>query len=324
VTGALVETSVIRQAPFAQALVELGARRPNVVVLSADLGKYTDVAAFADAYPERFIQVGMAEANMMGIAGGLAKTGFLPFAVTYGVFATRRAYDQVAMALATGPSRGVVVAFLPGITTPFRATHQAIDDLALMRALPGMTVIDPADATELAAAVDAAAAHDGPVYLRGLRGAVLQLFEPRGFRFRIGEPRILVSGGDLALVSTGLATQWALEAIELLERRGVRASLLHVPTLKPVDGDAIAAFCADFTAVTTVENHSVIGGLAAVVASVVAERGLPTRLRPLGIPDRWAPAGSLDYIRAQLGLDAARIADAAVAARGAWTDRAAG
>jgi transketolase len=304
---------VTRQAPFGDALVALGARRPDVVVLSADLGKYTDVDGFAAAYPERFFQVGMAEANMMGTAGGLAKTGFLPFAVTYGVFATRRAYDQVAMALATGPSRGVVVAFLPGITAPFRATHQAIDDLALMRALPGMAVIDPADATELAAAVGAAADHDGPVYLRGLRGAVAQIFEPDGFRLRIGEARRLLGGDDVALVSTGLGTQWALEAAAVLEERGVAASLLHMPTLKPLDGAAVATFCADFGTVTTVENHSVVGGLAAAVAGALAERGLPTRLRALGVPDRWAPAGSLDYIRAQLRLDATGIADAAVA-----------
>src|SRR5215218_8109256 len=149
------------EAPFATALVELGRRRDDVVVLSADLSKYTDVLPFAETFP-----VGMAEANMMGIAGGLAKTGRLPIAVTYGVFATRRAYDQVAMALCTGPSRGIVVAFLPGITTPFKATHQAIDDLALMRALAGMTVIDPTDATELAAALDFAVAASGPVYIR--------------------------------------------------------------------------------------------------------------------------------------------------------------
>src|SRR5213079_2848553 len=142
------------------------------------------------------------------------------------VFATRRAYDQVAMALATGSSRGIVVAFLPGVTTPFRATHQAIDDLALMRALPGMTVIDPADATELAAALEAAAAHDGPVYMRGLRGQVARLWEPDGFDLRLGEPRVVRDGGEPALVGTGLGTQWALEAAELLPD----ASLLHVPT----------------------------------------------------------------------------------------------
>src|SRR5919198_253846 len=168
---------VMREAPFGEVLVELGAEHPELVALSADLAKYTDVMPFAQAYPERFVQVGMAEQNMFGIAGGLAKSGFLPIAVTYGVFATRRAYDQVAMALCTGPSRGIVVAFLPGITTPFRATHQAIEDLALMRALPGMCVVDPADATELEAAVLAAAAHPSSVYLRGQRGAVTQLFD---------------------------------------------------------------------------------------------------------------------------------------------------
>ena len=312
-TGTL-STPVLRQAPFGDALVALGARRSDVVVLSADLGKYTDVSGFAEAYPERFFQVGMAEANMMGVAGGLAKTGFLPFAVTYGVFATRRAYDQVAMALATGPSRGVVVAFLPGITTPFRATHQAIDDLALMRALPGMTVIDPADATEMAAVVDAAADHDGPVYVRGLRGAVVQLFEPEGFRLRIGETRRARDGGDVGIVSTGLGTQWALEAASVLDERGVAASVLHVPTVKPADGDAIAEYCAAFREVTTVENHSVVGGLAAAVATALVEHGVPTRLRALGVPDRWAPAGSLDYIRSQLGLDAHGIAEAVTAA----------
>jgi transketolase len=300
----------MRQAPFGEALVELGGRRDDVVVLSADLGKYTDVDGFAAAFPERFFQVGMAEANMIGIAGGLAKTGFLPFAVTYGVFATRRAYDQVAMALATGPSRGIVVAFLPGITTPFRATHQAIDDLALMRALPGMTVVDPADATELAAAVEAAAAHDGPVYLRGLRGSVAQLFEPEGFTLRLGEARAVRDGGDVAIVSTGLGTQWALEAAELLDGRGVATSVLHAPTLKPFDDEAVATFCARFETVTTVENHSVVGGLAAAVAGALAARGAATRLHALGVPDRWAPAGSLDYVRAQLGLDAAGIAEA--------------
>ena len=303
-------TPVVREAPFGAALVELGATHPELVVLSADLAKYTDVMPFAEAFPDRFVQVGMAEQNMMGIAGGLAKTGLLPIAVTYGVFATRRAYDQVAMALATGPSRGIVVAFLPGITTPFRATHQAIDDLALMRALPGMTVIDPADATELEACVHAAVAHEGPVYIRGQRGSVVQIFDPDGFEFAIGAPRLVLDGGDRALIGTGLGTQWALEAAELLARRGVDAGVLHVPTLKPVDADAVAEFCARFDVVTTVENHSTVGGLAATIATVVAERGLGTRVAALGVPDRWADAGSLPYIRAELGLDAESIAQA--------------
>ena len=292
-------------APFATALVELGRRRDDVVVLSADLSKYTDVLPFAETFPNRFFQVGMAEANMMGIAGGLAKVGFLPVAVTYGVFATRRAYDQVAMALSTGPSRGIVVAFLPGITTPFRATHQAIDDLALMRALPGMTVVDPADATEMAAVVEFAAAQQGSVYVRGLRGSVARLFDPHGFELRAREVR---AGDDVGLISTGLGTQWTIEAAELI---GSGAAVLHCPVLKPIDAAAVARFCRRFAAVTTVENHSVVGGLADAVAEVVTREGIGTRVERLGVPDRWAPAGSLDYIRAELGLDAEGIARAA-------------
>jgi transketolase len=265
---------------------------------------------FAEEFPDRFFQVGMAEQNMIGIAGGMAKSGLLPIAVTYGVFATRRAYDQVAMALATGPSRGVVVAFLPGITTPFRATHQAIDDLSLMRALAGMCVIDPADATELEAALWASAEHPGTVYLRGLRGSVAELFEPAGFEFRIGEARALLDGGEAALLGTGLGTQWAIEGAQVLRREGVSASLLHVPTLKPVDEGTIAAFCAPFDTVTTVENHSTIGGLASAVSEVLARRGGGTKIQALGVPDRWAEAGSLEYIRTSLGLDAESIAAA--------------
>lgn len=289
------------QAPFADAIVELAERREDVVVLSADLSKYTDVLPFAERFPDRFFQVGMAEANMMGVAGGLAKTGFLPFAVTYGVFATRRAYDQIAMALGTGASRGVVVAFLPGITTPFRATHQAIDDVALMRALPGMTVIDPADATELAAAVQYAADQAGPVYVRGLRGNVRRLFPADGFE--LGARELLTSGAG-GLISTGLGCDWALEAAELL---GDRISLLHVPVLKPFPVDAVGAFCARYETVTTIENHSTIGGLGSAVCELVAEHNLPVTVHRLGVPDRWAPAGSLEHIRRELGLDAAGI-----------------
>jgi transketolase len=299
-SAAALRTEVV--APFAAALVELGRVRTDIVVLSADLSKYTDVLPFAEEYPDRFFQVGMAEANMMGIAGGFAKAGFLPIAVTYGVFATRRAYDQVAMALSTGPSRGIVVAFLPGITTPFKATHQAIDDLALMRAIPGMTVVDPADASELELALSWAAAKPGTVYIRGLRGTVARLFDRVEVTLAARE---LLNGGRIGMISAGLACEWALEAAQLLDGR---ASLLHVPVLKPLDDSAVADFCARFEVVTTVENHSVLGGLGTAVCETIAARGIGTRVRRLGVPDRWAPAGSLDYIRAELNLDAAGIA----------------
>ena len=186
-------TAPLVDAPFASAIVELGRLRPELVVLSADLSKYTDVAPFAATFPERFFQVGMAEQNMMGIAGGLAKTGLLPVAVTYCVFATRRAGDQIQMALSTGHHTAVIAAFLPGITTPFRASHQGNDDLAIMRAVPGMTVIDPMDATELAAALHAAINISGPVYLRGLHGQVPAILEPP-LEFTIGATRLFRDG----------------------------------------------------------------------------------------------------------------------------------
>ena len=302
--------------PFADALVSLGQSRSDVVVLSADLSNYTDLIPFRDAFPDRFFQVGMAEQNMMGIAGGLARSGLLPIAVTYGVFATRRAYDQVAMALGTGTVKAIIVAFLPGITTPFRATHQATDDLALMRAIPGMTVIDPADSTELRAALYAAAANSGTVYLRGLRGLVEERFDPEGFIFTIGAARLVRDGPDAAIVGTGLGTAWALDASEILAARGISASLLHVPTLKPLDREAIAALAARFAVVHVVENHSVVGGLASAVAEVVAGIGASTRVNPIGVPDQWAPAGSLDYIRSEINLSAVGIADRVLAT---WT-----
>ncbi len=297
-------------APFATALVELGHERPELVVVSADLSKYTDVAPFAQAFPERFFQVGMAEQNLIGIAGGLAKTGFIPVAATYCVFATRRANDQVQMALSTGHRTAVIAAFLPGITTPFRASHQGNDDLAIMRAIPGMTVIDPMDATELASALRAAVDVPGPVYLRGLRGQVPEIIDP-ALEFVVGATRLLRDGPDVGFIGTGIGTTWALEAADMLATAGVSAAVLHVPTLKPFDSQAVGRYTARFRAVVTVENHSVIGALGSAVCEAVAELGTPCQVRRLGVPDRWADAGPLDYLRARMGLDAAGLATAA-------------
>lgn len=305
-----VSAAPLVDAPFAQSLVVLGHERPDLVVLSADLSKYTDVRPFAEAFPERFFQVGMAEQNMMGIAGGLAKSGLLPVAVTYCVFATRRAGDQVQMALSTGHRTAIIAAFLPGITTPFRASHQGIDDLAIMRAVPGMTVIDPMDATELAAALRVATGVPGPVYLRGLRGQVPAIL-PSPLDFRIGPTRLLRDGVEIGFIGTGLGTVWALEAADLLEAAGMRASVLHVPTLKPLDAPAVTVFARRFRTVFTVENHSVIGGLGSAVSEAVAAAGTQCRVRRLGVPDEWPEAGPLDYLRAKMGLDAASVANLA-------------
>jgi transketolase len=296
-----------QKAPFAVALLELARKRKDVVVLSADLSKYTDILPFAETYPDRFFQVGMAEANMMGIAGGLAKRGLLPIAVTYGVFATRRAYDQLAMALTTGPSRGIVVAFLPGITTPFRATHQAIDDVALMRALPGVAVVDPCDGSELALALFEAARRERTTYIRGLRGEVDAIFSSAVVT-SLETARIVADGPAGAVISTGLGTKWALEAAELGAQTGQGFDVLHAPTLKPIDQESVASFAREHSHIWTIENHSTTGGLGSAVAEVIAANGIACRLETLGVPDVWAPAGSVDYIRAELGLDAAALA----------------
>lgn len=304
--SAVAEAPIV-DAPFATAIIDAAEEHKNMVVLSADLSKYTDVAPFAELYPHRFIQVGMAEQNMMGIAGGLAKSGIVPVAVTYCVFATRRAGDQVQMALATGRHTAVIVAFLPGITTPFRASHQGTDDISIMRAIPGMTVIDPMDSTDMCGALKAAMSVPGPVYLRGLRGMVPEIL-PSTYDFKIGAVHLLRDGGDVGFIGTGLGSQWALEAADLLAQRGLRASLLHVPTIKPLDTERIACFLRHCQAVLTVENHSIIGGLGSAVAEVIAETGVNCRLHRLGIPDRWADAGPLDMLRNRFNLDKESIA----------------
>ncbi len=304
----LLAKSDVVDAPFATALAQCAVSHPELVVLSADLSKYTDVLSFATEHPHRFVQVGMAEQNMMGIAAGLAKAGHLPMITTYCVFATRRAYEQVALALNTGDRPFVIAAFLPGITTPFRATHQGTDDVALMRNIPGLTVIDPMDATEIVAAVCAAVDSGQRVYLRGLRGQVPRVLDPDTYRFEIGAATLLADGDDVGIVASGLGTQWALEAAALLGSRGIGAGILHVPTIKPLDTDTVLGFCERYGSVTTIENHARIGGLGTAVAELLSDRGAGVRLHRLGVPDQWAPAGSLDYIRSRLGLDAHGLA----------------
>lgn len=289
------------EAPFAAALEQLAQNRDDLVVVTADLSKWTDVLPFAKAHPDRFVQVGMAEQNLMGVTAGLAKSGLLPVAVTFGVFATRRAYDQIAMSLATKPCRAIIAGFLPGLDSRFRGTHQAIDDLALIRSLPGLTVIDPADAAELQAAVVAAADHDGVVYIRCSRGRAEQLFDT-GDRFEIGPARMLRTGGRTGIITTGAATRWASDAIGAMDAPNT-VSHLHVPTLKPFPVTQVTEFCAAHDRVITVENHLLHGGLGASVAAGMAAAGLSVPLEMMGIDDCWGEYGTPDFSRSKLGLD---------------------
>lgn len=288
-------------APFGKALVKLGATRPEIVGLTADLGKYTDILPFRDAYPERFFNVGMAEQNLVAVAAGLARTGKVPFATTYGVFATRRAFDFVAIACAHSSLNVRIVAGLPGLTTGYGGTHQAIEDLALMRMIPGLVIIDPCDATEIEAATLAIAEHQGPVYMRLLRGAVPVVLEP-GYRFEIGKARQLREGKDVGIISTGLMTERALDAAVALQQRGTAVGVLHVPTIKPFDAEAVASFAASVGRVVTAENHVVVGGLGSLVVETLFDAGVQKKVTRIGLPDRYIECGAVLTLQAKYGL----------------------
>jgi len=286
------------------------------VVLTADLANWTDVVPFAEQFPDRFFNLGMAEQNLVGVGAGLARGGAYPVIVTYGVFATRRAYDQVAMGLCTGAVSALLVGFLPGISSQFKATHQAIDDVALMRALPGMTVLDPVDSTELEALTLASAERGGPCYLRASRGAVPTVLRDPG-RIGIGAAVTLREGADAAIVSSGIGSRWALEAAsELAGTYRVEAAVVHFNTLKPLDEDAVVEIAGQHEVLHCVENHSSIGGLTSAVSEVVARRGLGVRVVSSAIPDRWGEYGRIDYNRARLGLDRRAIAQRSLDAAG--------
>jgi transketolase len=293
-------------APFGRALKALGDKRKDIVGLTADLGKYTDILPFRDAFPDRFFNVGMAEQNLVAVAAGLARTGLVPYATTYGVFATRRAFDFVAIACAHSNLNVKIVAGLPGLTTGYGGTHQAIEDLALMRMIPGLTIIDPCDATEIEAATAAIADHPGPVYMRQLRGAVPVVLDP-GYRFEIGKVRQLREGKDVGIVSTGLMTERALDAADALATRGVSVSVLHVPTIKPFDGDAVAEFAAGVDHLVTAENHVVVGGLASLVVEQLFDAGVSRKVTRIGLPDRYIECGAVPTLQARYGLTADAI-----------------
>ncbi|CAN7171146.1 transketolase family protein [Devosia sp. LjRoot16] len=299
-------------APFGKALARLGQQRPNIVGLTADLGKYTDIHPFRDAHPDRFFNVGMAEQNLVAVAAGLARTGKQAFATTYGVFASRRAFDFVAIALAHSNLDVKIIAGLPGLTTGYGGTHQAIEDLALMRMIPGLTIIDPMDATEIDAATVAMSDHRGPVYMRLLRGAVPVVLEP-GYKFEIGKARQLRDGKDVGIISTGLMSERAIDAAALLEKRGVSVAVLHVPTIKPFDAGTVAAFAASVGQVVTAENHVMVGGLASLVVETLFDAGIVRKVTRIGLPDRYIECGAVPTLQQKYGLTVEAVVEKIVA-----------
>jgi len=300
--------------PFGKALARLGQERGNIVGLTADLGKYTDIHPFRDAHPDRFFNVGMAEQNLVAVAAGLARTKKQVFATTYGVFASRRALDFVAIALAHSNLDVKIIAGLPGLTTGYGGTHQAIEDLALMRMIPGLTIIDPMDATEIDAATVAMSDHQGPVYMRLLRGAVPVVLEP-GYRFEIGKARQLRDGKDIGIISTGLMSERAIDAAALLEKRGISVAVLHVPTIKPFDVETVAAFANSVGRVVTAENHVIVGGLASLVVETLFDAGIVRKVTRIGLPDRYIECGAVPTLQQKYGLTVEAVVERIVAIR---------
>ncbi|MFS0702088.1 transketolase family protein [Cellulomonas sp. 179-A 4D5 NHS] len=289
-------------APFGHALARLAEERPEIVGLSADLAKYTDMHVFRAAHPERFFQMGMAEQTMLGAAAGMAEVGLVPFASTYSVFATRRAYDFLCLDIAEPGLNVNVVGALPGLTTGYGPSHQATEDLAILRGCPGLTIVDPCDSLDIEQAVPQLAAHAGPTYLRLLRGNVPTVLDEYDYRFELGKAAELRTGRDVVLISTGLMTMRALQAAQRLEADHVDVAVLHVPTIKPLDRDAILAAARTDRLVVTLENHTVVGGLAESVASTLAFAGVGTRVVPIALPDEFLAAGALPTLHDRYGL----------------------
>ncbi len=291
----------------AQNLVRWAKDRPEVLVLSADLTSSCEADLFRETYPDRFLSMGIAEQNMHSFAGGLAREGFFPFIHTFAVFIYRRSFDQIAMSIAYPNLPVRMFGFLPGVTTPGGATHQALEDIALMRSLPNMTVIETGDATDVESVLNAAHGVDGPVYVRMLRGDIPRLFE-KTFPMRLGRARRIRSGGDIVLVTSGICTEEAMRATKVFEKRGVSISHFHVSTLKPFDyPEILEEIEGSRFGVITMENHTTVGGLGTCLADAMAHQGIQKKLVTIGIRDSFMHGGSRNYLLRHYGIDAGSL-----------------
>ncbi len=291
---------------YGEALVELGHEFDNIVVLEADLSKSTKTELFAKEFPERFFQMGIAEQDMMGTAAGLATCNKVAFASTFAIFATGRAFEQVRNSIAYPSLNVKICATHAGLTVgEDGGSHQAIEDIAIMRAIPNMTVIVPADATETAKALRAIYHYDGPVYLRLGRPAVPIIYD-ENMNFQIGKANKLQEGHDLAIIATGIMVAPAMEAAEALKKEGILAQVWDMATIKPIDKEAIRE-AAKTGAILTVEEHSIIGGLGSAVAEVVVENS-PVPMQFMGVEDRFGQSGTPDELLKAYGLTAENIA----------------
>lgn len=292
---------------FGRALEELGAKDSNVVALDADLSGSTQTKFFAKSFPERFFDVGIAEQNLISTATGLAVAGKIPFAATFAVFATGRTYDQIRNSVCYQKANVKIVGTHGGLTVgEDGATHQSLEDISLMRGLPNMTVIVPADAKECAEAVKFAYSHEGPVYIRVARANVPDVF---GADYVLeNKVKSVVEGSDVAIITNGESLAICIEAAEILKTKGVNAKVVNVPFVKPLDKDGIIKSVQQTDVVVTVENHSVIGGLGSAVCEVLGEF-LPKRVVRLGVEDVFGQSGTPDALLKHYSLDSISVAE---------------
>ena len=294
---------------WGEKLVALGHADPRTVVLDGDLANSTKADKFAQAHPDRFFQMGIAEQNLVGVAAGLASAGFVPWTSSFTVFLTHRALDPIRMLVAQSHANVKIVASYSGLLIgAVGKTHLDVQDLAIMRAMPDMTVLAPADETELLAMMDWAADYFGPVYLRLARDGVPDLFDA-GYAFSPGAVHRLRSGGHLALVSTGPQTSRVLQAADRLQETGTSATVIHVPSLKPLDAAALVSAVGDAPLVVTVEEHSVYGGLGGLVAEVLTSAGASPRIDRIGLDDVWGESADNAFLLDKHGLSPERIAE---------------
>ena len=288
---------------YGNALAELGAEHKDVVVLDADLAAATKTGVFKKAFPERFIDCGIAESNMMGVAAGLATTGLVPFASSFAMFAAGRAFEQVRNSIGYPHLNVKIGATHAGISVgEDGATHQCNEDIALMRTIPGMVVISPADDVEAKAAVKAAYEHQGPVYMRFGRLAVPVINDRPDYKFELGKGVVLREGKDLTIIATGLPVSNCLEAAEKLAADGIDAKVINIHTIKPLDEELVVAAAKETGKVVTVEEHSVIGGLGSAVCDVLAENA-PTKVLKIGVNDTFGESGPAVELIRKYGLD---------------------
>ena len=296
-------------APFGEALVTLASANEKIVGLTADLSKYTDLHVFAKAFPDRFYQMGMAEAVLMSAAAGMAREGFQAWATTYAVFASRRAYDFICMAIAEENLDVKICCALPGLTTGYGPSHQATEDLAIFRGLPNMTIIDPCDAEDIRQIVPAIAAHKGPVYMRLLRGQVPLVLDEYGYTFELGKAKMIRDGRDVLVIASGLMTMRALEAAKQLQKDSVDVAVLHVPTIKPLDVETIAREAAKAGRMVVVaENHTIVAGLGEAVAGVLMRGNVrPPAFHQIALPDEFLDAGALPTLHDRYGISTSEV-----------------